>query len=290
MKPIKQLILSNYKSVFMILLGNLIYILSVTMFILPNKLVTGGTTGLALVVTHYVPIPITLFILISNVIMFMLGLWILGKKFAITTLISTFFYPVCLEAVNRIDALKNFTDDPLLATICTGIMIGIGIGIVIRFGASTGGLDIPPLILNKKFGWSVSVCLYVMDFVILILQMLFSSKEKILYGLLLVLIYTVVLNRVLLTGNAKTQVKIISKKHQEINQMILHQLDRGSTLLHAETGFYKNETEVVLTIIDSRDLTRLNNMVISIDPKAFMIINQINEVKGRGFTLDRDYR
>lgn len=285
----KQLIISNYKNVFMILLGNLIYILSVTMFILPNKLVTGGTTGLALVVTHYVPIPISSFILVSNVIMFLLGFWMLGKKFAVTTLISTFFYPVCLEAVSRIDALKDFTDNPLLATICAGIMIGFGIGIVIKYGASTGGLDIPPLILNKKLGWSVSVCLYTVDFVILLLQMIFSSKEKILYGLLLVLIYTIVLNRVLLTGNAKTQVKIISKKYKEINQMILHQLDRGCTLVHAETGFLKNETEVVLTIIENRDLTRLNQMVLSIDPKAFMIINQVNEVKGRGFTLDREY-
>ncbi len=285
----KRLIYSNCKNVLMILLGNLIYTLAITMFILPNGLITGGTTGLSLVITRYIPISISVFILTSNVIMFILGFVILGKKFAITTLISTFFYPFCLQASGYIKGIQDFTDNPLLATICAGIMIGFGIGIVIKEGASTGGLDIPPLIFNKKFGWSVSVSLYVIDFSILLMQMLFSSKEKTLYGILLVLIYSVVLDKVLLTGNAKTQVKIVSKKYVEINTMIIHQLDRGSTLMNAETGFYGNVTKVVLTVISSRELAKLNKMVLSIDPKAFMIINQVNEVKGRGFTLDKVY-
>ncbi len=285
----KRRILLNCKNILMILLGNLIYTLAITMFILPNGLITGGTTGLSLVVTRYIPIPMSAFILTSNVIMFLIGFVVLGKKFAITTLISTFFYPFCLQATGYIKGINDFTDNPLLATICAGIMIGFGIGIVIKEGASTGGLDIPPLVFNKKFGWSVSVCLYAIDFTILLMQMLFSSKEKTLYGILLVLIYSVVLDKVLLNGNAKTQVKIVSKKYDEINTMIIHQLDRGSTLMNAETGFYGNITKVVLTVISSRELAKLNEMVLSIDPNAFMIINQVNEVKGRGFTLDKVY-
>lgn len=286
----KQIIRKNFMSIALILLGNLIYTLAVTMFILPNNLITGGTTGLALVVTRYVPIPISGFILFSNIIMFLLGAVCLGKKFAVTTLLSTFFYPIILEATQHIPGITDFTQDPLLATICAGLLIGFGIGIVIRAGASTGGLDIPPLVLHKKFGWPVSFTLYAIDVTILLMQMLFSSKEQTLYGILLVLIYSVVLDRVLLMGNSKTQIKIVSKKHEEINQMIIHQLDRGSTLLNAETGFYGNITKVVLTVVSSRELPKLNEMVLSIDPHAFMIINQVNEVKGRGFTLDKVYR
>ncbi|MFA9465386.1 MAG: YitT family protein [Velocimicrobium sp.] len=285
----KQLIHSNYKNIVLILLGNLIYTLAVAMFILPNNLITGGTTGLSLVVTRFFPIPISTFILLSNVLLFILGAVVLGKRFAITTLLSTFFYPLCLAITTHIKGLSNFTNNPMLATVCAGFMIGFGIGIVIKAGASTGGLDIPPLILNKKLGLPVSVSLYMIDFIILLLQMAFSSKEKTLYGILLVLIYSIVLDKVLLTGSAKTQVKIVSKKYEEINTMIILQLDRGSTLMNAETGFYRSATKVVLTIISSRELSKLNSMVQSIDPNAFMIINQVNEVKGRGFTLDREY-
>lgn len=285
-----QFLRNNIKNILQILLGNLIYTLGVTMFILPNNLITGGTTGLALVANRNFAIPVSSFILISNTIMFVLGALLLGKKFAVTTLLSSFFYPIILEVIQHIPGIGSITNDPLLATIFAGLMIGFGIGIVIKSGASTGGFDIPPLILNKKYGWSVSVCLYSIDFLILLMQMLFSSKEKTLYGILLVIIYSVVLDRVLLTGKAKTQVKIISTKYEAINSMIIHDLDRGSTFIQSETGFYGKETKMVLTIISNRELAKLNQMVQAIDPHAFMVISQVNEVKGRGFTLDRVYR
>lgn len=285
----KEKIINHAGSILAILFGNFIYALSVAMFILPGSLITGGTTGLALVLNRQFSIPVSGFVFIFNVAMFLLGAVVLGKRFALTTLISTFFYPIILEILQHIEGLGNFTSNPLLATIFAGLMIGLAIGIVIKAGASTGGMDIPPLVLNKKLGWSVSATLYVLDFFVLLFQMLFSNKEQVLYGILLVLIYTVTLNKVLLLGNAKTQVKIVSSKHDEITSMIIHQLDRGATLLEAETGFYRNGTKVVLTIISSRELPRLNQMVSHIDPKAFMIINQVNEVKGRGFTLDKVY-
>lgn len=285
----KEKIINHAGSILAILFGNFIYALSVAMFILPGSLITGGTTGLALVLNRQFSIPVSGFVFIFNVAMFLLGAVVLGKRFALTTLISTFFYPIILEVLQHIGGLGNFTSNPLLATIFAGLMIGLAIGIVIKAGASTGGMDIPPLVLNKKLGWSVSATLYVLDFFVLLFQMLFSNKEQVLYGILLVLIYTVTLNKVLLLGNAKTQVKIVSSKHDEITSMIIHQLDRGATLLEAETGFYRNGTKVVLTIISSRELPRLNQMVSHIDPKAFMIINQVNEVKGRGFTLDKVY-
>ena len=273
-----------------ILAGNAIYALGVAVFILPNDLITGGTTGLGIAFEHYFDIPISAFVFCFNAVMFLLGAVVLGKMFALTTLISSFFYPIILGVFENIPQLGQITNDRMLATISGGLMIGFAIGIVIRAGASTGGMDIPPLVLNKKFGLPVSVMLYVFDFTILILQMLFSDKEQIIYGILLVLIYTVVLDKVLLTGHAQTQVKIVSKKHKEINQMIVQKLDRGSTLLYGETGYLHVDQPVIMTVISNRELSKLNQEVNKIDPEAFMIISRVNEVKGHGFSSNKIYR
>ncbi|QGU95377.1 DUF2179 domain-containing protein [Clostridium bovifaecis] len=278
------------KNIGLILVGNTIYALAVTAFILPSGLITGGTTGLALLFHNQFGIPIAVFVSVFNIAMFLLGALVLGKAFTLTTLISTFYYPFILGIFQKISLLQDMTSDQLLSAIYAGILIGFSIGIVIKAGASTGGMDIPPLVLNKKFGVSVSLAMYAFDFTILISQMLFASKEQVLYGILLVLIYTVVLDKVLILGQYRTQVKIISDKYDEINQMIIHHMDRGSTLIHAETGYLHDKNLVVLTIVTNRELPKLNKLVLSIDPKAFMIISQVNEVKGRGFTMDKSYR
>ena len=277
------------KNIGLVLFGNTLYALAVTAFILPNGLITGGTTGLALVFYHQFGIPVSIFVSVFNIAMFILGAFMLGKSFALTTLISTFYFPIILGIFENVTALRDITDDKLLAAIYTGIIIGVSIGIVIKAGASTGGMDIPPLVLNKKFGISISMSLYAFDFLILLSQMLFANKEQVLYGILLIMIYTVILDKVLMFGKSKTQVKIISHKYEEINQMILKHLDRGSTLMHAETGYLHDKRLVVLTIVSNRELPKLNNLVLSIDPQAFMVINQVNEVKGRGFTIDKSY-
>lgn len=281
--------MKRLQNLFLILLGNTIYCLAVVMFILPNDLITGGTTGLGLFFDHYFHIPLEYFVGIFNVTMFLLGAFILGLPFALTTLLSTFYYPIILGVLKEIPSLQNMTTDPMLSSVLGGIMIGFGIGIVIRAGASTGGMDIPPLILNKKFRIPVSVTLYILDFVVLILQMLYTDKERVLYGVFMILTYTLVLDRVLFVGKSQVQVKIISKEYATINQMIQEKLDRGSTLLHMETGYLHEDSFAILTIISNREVNKLNELVLSIDPKAFLIISQVNEVHGHGFTLDKRY-
>ena len=277
-------------NLFLILLGNTIYALAVVLFILPDDLITGGTTGLALSFNHFFQIPISLFVFAFNVIMFLAGAVVLGKAFALTTLISTFYYPVILGVLQEVPVLAaGFTDDLMLATICAGLMIGFGIGIVITAGASTGGMDIPPLILNKKIGLPVSVTLYALDVTVLVLQMLFSNREQILYGILLVLIYTVVLDKVLTFGTVQTQVKIISPSYQQITDAIIQQLDRGVSLLHLTTGYLGTEEKMVLTVISNRELPALKRIVSEIDPDAFLTISRIYETRGRGFSLQKKY-
>lgn len=286
----KQHPFDQLKNLVLIFAGNTLYALGVVMFILPGGMITGGTTGIALTVNHYFHVPISVFVFCFNLIMFIIGAVVLGKKFALTTLISTFYYPFILGILENVPALGNFTNDVALSTIFGGLMIGSAIGIVIRAGASTGGMDIPPLVLNKKFGIPVSVLLYVFDSSILLMQMLFSNKDQILYGILLVMIYTVVLDKVLLLGTTQTQVKVVSKKYAEINQAIISELDRGSTLIYGETGYLHQEQPLVLSVVSNRELTRLNQIVMGIDPSAFMIISKVNEVKGRGFSSQKIYQ
>ncbi|MCI8888080.1 MAG: YitT family protein [Hungatella sp.] len=279
----------NIKSILWILLGNTAYALAVTMFILPNGLITGGTTGLALFFYHQMGVPIQGFVTVFNVAMFLLGAVVLGKKFALTTVISTFYYPLVLSVFQKIPVLGAMTKDNLLAVIFAGLLIGGGIGVVIRAGASTGGMDIPPLVLNKKLGLPVSVTMNGMDTAILLLQMVFSDKEMVLYGILLVLIYTTVLNKVLLLGQARMQVKIVSEFYEEINQAIAGELDRGVTLFSSRTGHLKKDGYVVMSVVNHRELAQLNRLVQNIDPQAFIVIHQVNEVRGRGFTLTKKY-
>ncbi len=277
----------NLKKIFFVLLGNTIYCAGIVAFVLPTGLVTGGTTGLGLIVNHFLGIPIELFAAVFNTIMFLLAIVILGKSFALTSLISTFYFPIILGLLQKIEWMQSLTDDPMLCTIFAAVSIGVGVGIVIKSGASTGGMDIPPLIFNKKAGLPVSVGLYVFDFMILVGQMSFQNTEKSLYGILLVMIYTVLVDKVLLSGKSQMQVKIISEKYEEINSMIHQKLDRGTTLYRTESGYLHNQSFLVMTVVSNRELPKLNQLIMEIDAKAFMVISQVSEVKGRGFTLHK---
>ena len=148
---------------------------------------------------------------------------------------------------------------------------------------------IPPLIINKKTGIPVSVSMYAFDFLILLVQIFYTNREMVLYGIVLVATYTIILDKVLVVGKAQTEVMIVSKEYERINEMIIHELDRGTTMLKSISGYMKNEYPVILTVISHRELPRLNQQVLNIDEHAFMIVSKVNEVKGRGFTFKKEY-
>ncbi len=280
-------IISLVKHIALVLAGNTLYALAVTMFILPCGLVTGGSTGIALSVQHWLHIPVPDFVFIFNIITFILGFLTLGKAFALSTALSTFFYPMILKLLQRISFLQHLTTDVVLGTLLGGLMLGCAIGIVLSARSSTGGIDFFPILLNKKFRLPVSVTLYALDFFILLAQLSFSDPERVLYGVLLVIIYSSVLGKVLLAGQSRLQVKIITTKEEKVRDIIIHQLNLGTTLLKAESGFAKEDKKMLLTIVNNRQLSKLTQMIQKIDPEAFIIIHQVNEVHGRGFTLDR---
>ena len=132
--------------------------------------------------------------------------------------------------------------------------------------------------------------IYLCDCIILALQMMSTDIHALLYGILLIVVYTVALDKVLLFGGAKMQVKIISSRHEAINRLLAERIDCGTSLLHMETGYLHKEENMVLAVISNRDLPRVNQLILEVDPEAFIIVNRINEVRGRGFTLNKVYR
>lgn len=272
-----------------VILGNCIYAFGIAMFILPSGLITGGTTGIALFVNHVTELPVTVFVLIFNTVMFLIGLFVFGWKFAANTIVSTFSYPIALEVITRLLGDYRLTEDLILCTVFGGICIGGAIGVVIRMGASTGGMDIPPLVLNKYFKIPVSQSIYVFDMLILLLQIFKSSGEQILYGILLVIVYSVVLDKCLMLGTAKMQIKVISNKIEEIRSAVLKDIDRGVTLLNSETGYLGKETMMLLTVVSMRELAKTEKLIHEVDQDAFVIINRVSEVSGRGFSSKKRY-
>mgnify|MGYP004537014653 FL=1 len=273
-----------------IIAGNALYALTVVLFLVPSGLITGGATGIALGVNRALGLPVSGVLFVINMTMLAVGWVLLGRRFAITTIASTVLSPMFLALWERVFADFVLTNDIVLNTIFAGFGVGISLGITIRAGASTGGMDIPPLVLNKYLHIPVSVSMMVFDMLILCLQAAFSPLQQCLYGIVLVIVYTVVLDKVLLFGTTRTEVKIISRYADEIRDAILSQLDRGVTVLHGEGGYSREQEQVLLSVITNRQLPRLEKLAKLIDPACFMIVSHVTEVSGRGFSLEKDYQ
>lgn len=273
-----------------ILLGNFLLAFGVCAFVIPYDLILGGGTGLGLLFHQLFRVEVSTAVAILNAVMFAVGYGFLGKKFAFTTLLSSVIYPLYLNLLQSLPVLQNLTEDRMLATIFAGILMGAGVGLVMRMGASTGGMDIPPLVLNKKLGVPVSTGVYCCDTAVLLLQVPFSRTEAVLYGLVTVFLSSFVLNRVLMWGDDKVQAFIISDAYEEIGKQILYELNLGSSYILMESGLLGEQKKAVMTVLGKRRLKELQNTVLRIDPEAFVQIIDIATVQGRGFTLARRYQ
>ena len=273
-----------------VILGNMLYALAVKLFLMPAGLLTGGTTGIGLALNRAFGIPVSSFVLSFNVIMLLIGWKVMGRKFALTTIVSTFVYPIALGFFEKLFGNLVLTQDLFLCTIFSGLGIGSSLGIVIRAGASTGGMDIPPLVLKHYLRIPVSISMYVFDFCILLVQAVGNPPEKVLYGLILVMTYTLVLDKLMLMGTTRTEVRIVSKHAQKIREAIISEMDRGVTMLSGETGYLKHQTQMIFSVISNRELPRLEKLIHAIDPESFMVVNRVSEVSGRGFSMKKRYR
>lgn len=268
-----------------VLLGNAILAFAYAVFAVPADLIVGGATGVALILERFLPFDYTSIVFVFNMIMLVFGYIYLGKKFVAGTILSSFAFPMFLSLFENIEQLQNVSQDVLLCTIYTGVCIGLGLGIVFRMGYSTGGMDVPPIIINKKTGISVASLINAFDVTILLMQVFFSSFEGILYGIIAVFISNFVLDRVIVIGEKNIQILIISQKHEEIAQAIFKEIDRGCTFVNVTTGYFHDPQQAVLCVLSNRQYAQINEVIMTIDPTAFIISSDIHSVKGRGFTL-----
>lgn len=272
-----------------ILFGNALYSLAVALFLEPSGLITGGATGIALAIGRLTELPVSGLLLFINLAMLVWGWAVLGRAFALNTLASSVLSPAFLGLFEGLLAGRVLTEDIFLCTVFSGLGIGVALGLVIRSGASTGGLDIPPLVLNKWFKLPVSATMLTFDIAVLLMQAVFSPVQQVLYGVVMVLIHTIVMDKMLMLGASRTEVKIVSSQSDAICAAILAQLDRGVTILHGEGGYTREPSAVLLSIVSNRELPRLEKLAHSIDPTCFLIVSHVTEVSGRGFSLDKDY-
>ena len=270
-----------------IVAGNCLLAFAVAAFILPQDIIMGGATGIGVVFSRVLPLDTATIVLILNLLALALGGVVLGKDFLMKTIASSLLYPIFLGIMQRIPGIDSMTDNIMLASLFGGGLVGIALGMVMRVGSSTGGTDVVNLVLHKWLHLPVSMMVYLTDIVILGGQALLAQPEQILYGIVLLVVETIALDRVMLLGQSQIQIFAISTKYDEIRRRILEELQAGVTMMCIETGMTGKEQRGVLCVIPPRKLFAAKELIQSVDPSAFLTITQINEVRGQGFSMER---
>ena len=279
----------NKKQIFnflIVLLGNLLLSIGVAMFILPNGIINGGTSGISLIVEALFGINPEVIIFILCWVLFFIGLVVLGKDFAIKTLLSTVLYPVFVSLLTNVDYFKELANqitDPLLATLTGAVLTGAGMGMVYRCGGSTGGLDVVSLILKKYLKIKISVSTFVIDTVIITMGLVSLSLESALYGILCVLLTSYIIERITISGTSSFMAHIISDKAEEINDYLNNTLERGTTLMKAVGGISKKEKTVIEVVFNEKEYYEIKRNIYLIDESAFISIYKTINTYGNGF-------
>ncbi len=272
-----------------ILAGNILLGFAVAAFILPSGVIMGGATGVGIVLARFIPLDTATIVLCVNLMALALGWAVLGWRFVVATIASSLLYPIFLGAAQRIPGIDQLTADPLLAALLGGGLVGIAVGLVMRVGSSTGGTDVVNLVLHKWTHIPVSAAVYLTDIVIMVAQALFSDPEQILYGVVLLVVETIALDRVMLLGQSQIQLFVVSSQYEKLRQKCLTELQAGTTMVHIETGRTRTPQRGVLCVIPPRKLYAAQALIQSVDPHAFLTITQIKEVRGQGFSSERIY-
>ena len=269
-----------------VIAGTIMNAIGVGVFILPNNYIVGGATGFGRFISYYTGLPTSYSVGIVTVALFFVGLAALGKAYASTIVIGTFLYPVALDVISKIDIFSQITDDTFLTCCFAALILGVGTGMVMRVGGSVGGSDVLAMVFNRKKGISIAVVLNSVDMVALLLQCPFTSINEILYGALIIVLNTVVVNKVIMMGSKRcpssSSSQAVSESHCDPEKA-----GAGTTLLLGRTGYYGREQDVIICTIRKRDIRKVKDIILSIDPVAFITMMPASEVSGEGFTFAR---
>ena len=276
--------MSKLSNALLIFVGCAIQGLAYALFLIPHHFVPGGVSGIAIIINYFAGLPVGLLIMVLNIPIFLLGLKTMGRRYVLNSLAGMVASSLFIDFFNQVLALPSATDNPVLASIYGGVMLGIGLGIVFRGRASTGGSDIVGMILHRYTGMSIGYGIMVTDFVVISASGLaLRSLEAPLYGYLVLFLSSKLIDMVLEGWNYSKLVIIISARTGEIADFILKGLERGGTALRSRSLFLNREGEVILTVVHRKQLAELKARVKTIDPDAFVIINDTYDVLGRGF-------
>lgn len=281
MKTLKQ----KGKDIVWVIAGNAVLALAVSMFILPYDILSGGVAGIAVALQPLIPLPVTLMVNILVVGLFVIGACFLGKEFAMKTILSSLIYPVFLTFFSgRVPVLDL---DPILASLYGGLLGGTGVGMALRTGASTGGMDIPPLIVHKLTHIEIAKLVLITDALTVLLGAFTYGLEAVLVGFVSVWASSVAIDKVLMFGGQQAKaIQIISDQYEQIIEQIHSRLERGTTLIEAQGGYTHEKRKIVLVVITKNQYPALMEMVTAIDKEAFVIANDTHEVKGFGFSFE----
>ena len=269
-----------FKDAVFMLLGIASAAFGLESFLLPNKFIDGGATGISLLLAELTNVPLSFLLLIINLPFIFLGFKVIGKQFAIKTAIGITGLAVCLASIH----FPEVTHDKFLVAFFGGLFLGAGIGLSVRGGSVLDGTEVLAIFLSKKLGTTIGDIIIVFNIIIFSFAAYFLSVETALYSMITYLAASKTLDFVIEGIEEYTGVTIISAKHNEIQQMIIDKMGRGVTVYKGKRGFGKrgstSEIDIVYTVITRLELSKLNNEIEKIDPNAFVVMNSVKDTRG----------
>ena len=270
-----------------ILVGNILLAFAVCAFVIPNNIMLGGSNGIALFVQQFIPARLSVISAVVNVALFLLGLVFMGWQFAATSLLSTILYPMILAVMEFLPLNTLFNENIVVSALACGVLFGLGIGMVIRVGGSTGGMDIPPCILRKYKGIPVGTSIMFFDTIVVLMQVAVKGIDNLLLSVLVIVVMSTTINRTVLSGEKKIQIIIVSPEIQAIRQQILKNVDCGVTMLEVEGGYEGKKQQAILSVVYASKYPVIRDVALKLDKNAFIVASDVTNVNGKGYTLDR---
>ena len=271
-----------------VILGNAMLAFAICAFVVPNDIMLGGSNGIALAIQQFIPVRLSIISAAVNILLFLLGLIFMGWQFAATSLLSTIVYPLILAVFESLPLGSLFHENIVISALFCGILCGAGIGLVVRVGGSTGGMDIPPCILRKYKGIPVGNSIMFFDTLVVLLQVAVKGMDNVLLSLLVIFVISFTVNKVVVTGESKIEIIIVSPEYQRIRREILSKVDCGVTMLNVETGYEGKEQQAILSVVYASKYPEVRDAALKIDKNAFIVAADVKNVNGRGYTLDRN--
>lgn len=273
---------NSITNVLIMIVGNVILAFGVAMFLLPNSILSGGVAGVTVLMNPFVNLSEDLVVSMITISLFIVGTIFLDKKFAINTAVSTIVFPSCLIVVNRL--FEPIVVDQLLAAIYGGLICGVGVGLTFRRGGSTGGMDVPALIANKYFGIDVHKAVMIIDALTVIAGLIIYDVNSVLIGLISVYTTGIGVKSAISFGGVRAKkFEIISNQAIAIKNDII-KMDRGATIVEAKGAFSSDDRTMIVSVVGDNEYQDLLDIIDSHDKQAFVIVSDVKDVRGEGFS------